>query len=170
MKWFIYAPLQLVCMIVCYLTNWIVVLFADQNGELPGLLWLWQTWDDSLDSEDCVTKYVPSIIRYDFYKYYRVERHLLPEYNRWHKYSINIAPLPLIDRIKRYCCRVFGFTEIAHMALRLNSSAVMFRRIALKSMRTTKPANMNYIMRRQEITGCYTVRYRLTVILGGEYI
>lgn len=107
MKWFIYAPLQLVCMIVCYLTNWIVVLFADQNGELPGLLWLWQTWDDSLDSEDCVTKYVPSIIRYDFYKYYRVERHLLPEYNRWHKYSINIAPLPLIDRIKRYCCRVF---------------------------------------------------------------
>lgn len=83
MKWFIYAPLQLVCMLVCYLTNWIVVLFADQNGELQGLLRLWQTWDDSLDGEDCVTKYVPAIIRYDFYKYYRVERHILPEYNRW---------------------------------------------------------------------------------------
>lgn len=107
MKWFAYAPLQLLCMVVCYLTNWIIVLFADKNGELHGPLRLWQTWDDSLDSEDCVTKYVPSIIRYDFYKYYRVERHLLPKCNRWRKYSINIAPLPLIDRIKRYCCRVF---------------------------------------------------------------
>lgn len=107
MKWFLYAPLQLICMAICYLTNWFIVLFANENGELPGILRLWQTWDDSLDSEDCVEKYVPAIIRYNFYKYYRVERHMLPEYNRWRKYSINIAPLPLIDRIKRYCCRVF---------------------------------------------------------------
>lgn len=107
MKWFIYAPLQLVCMIVCYLTNWFIVLFADKNGELPGLLRLWQTWDDSLDSEDCVTKYVPAIIRYEFYKYYRAESVILACYGRRKKRSINIAPLPLIDRIKRYCCRVF---------------------------------------------------------------
>lgn len=107
MKWFAYAPLQLLCMVVCYLTNWIIVLFADKNGELRGPLRLWQTWDDSLDSEDCVTKYAPKIIRYDFYKYYRVEWHELPGYNRLRKYSINVATLSLPDKIKRYCCRVF---------------------------------------------------------------
>ena len=107
MKWFLYAFLQFICMIVCYLTNWIVVLFTDENGELPGALRLWQTWDDSLDSEDCVTKYVPTMIRYDFYKYYRAESVVLAGYGRRKKRSINIAPLPLIDRIKRYFCRVF---------------------------------------------------------------
>nr|DAT69211.1 MAG TPA: hypothetical protein [Caudoviricetes sp.] len=29
MRYLIYAPLQLLCMCVCYLTNWIVVLFDD---------------------------------------------------------------------------------------------------------------------------------------------
>ena len=82
MRWFLYAPLQLICMVICYITNPIMVLFADENGELPGLFCLWQTWDDSCDSEDCVTKYVPKLIRYDFYKYYRTEKRYDPDYGR----------------------------------------------------------------------------------------
>lgn len=31
MRWFIYAPLQLLIMIICYITNPIVVLFADES-------------------------------------------------------------------------------------------------------------------------------------------
>ena len=111
MRWFLYAPLQLIIMIICYITNPIVVLFADENGELPGLFCLWQTWDDSCDSEDCVTKYVPGWIRYNFYKYYRTEKRYDPDYGRIIKRSINIAPLPLIDRFKRYCCRVFWLSR-----------------------------------------------------------
>ena len=111
MRWFLYAPLQLLIMIICYITNPIVVLFADENGELPGLFCLWQTWDDSCDSEDCVTKYVPDWMRYDFYKYYRTEKRYDPDYGRIIKRSINIAPLPLIDRFKRYCCRVFWLSR-----------------------------------------------------------
>lgn len=38
MRWFLYAPLQLLIMIICYITNPIVVLFADENGELHGFL------------------------------------------------------------------------------------------------------------------------------------
>lgn len=79
MRWFLYAPLQLICMVICYITNPIVVLFADENGELPGLFCLWQTWDDSCDSEDCVTKYVPDWMRYDFYKYYWTEKRYDPD-------------------------------------------------------------------------------------------
>lgn len=38
MRWFLYAPLQLICMMICYITNPIVVLFANENGELHGFL------------------------------------------------------------------------------------------------------------------------------------
>lgn len=51
MRWFLYAPLQLLIMIICYITNPIVVLFSDENGELHGFLRKWQTFDDSCDSE-----------------------------------------------------------------------------------------------------------------------
>lgn len=59
MRWFLYAPLQLLIMIICYITNPVIVMFVDENGELRGFLRKWQTFDDSCDSEDCVTKYVP---------------------------------------------------------------------------------------------------------------
>lgn len=111
MRWFLYAPLQLLIMIICYITNPIVVLFADKDGELHGFLRKWQTFDDSCDSEDCVTKYVPKWIRYDFYKYYWAEKRYDPNYGRVMKRSINIASLPLIDKLKRYCCRLFWLSR-----------------------------------------------------------
>lgn len=111
MRWFIYTPLQLLIMIICYITNPIVVLFADKDGELHGFLRKWQTFDDSCDSEDCVTKYVPKWIRYDFYKYYRSEKQYDPNYGRVMKKSINIAQLSLIDKLKRYCCRLFWLSR-----------------------------------------------------------
>ena len=111
MRWFLYVPLQLLIMIICYITNPIVVLFADKDGELHGFLRKWQTFDDSCDSEDCVTKYVPDWMRYDFYEYYWAEKRYDPNYGRMMKRSINIAPLPLIDRLKRYCCRVFWLSR-----------------------------------------------------------
>lgn len=111
MRWFIYTPLQLLIMIICYITNPIVVLFTDKDGELHGFLRKWQTFDDSCDSEDCVTKYVPKWIRYDFYKYYRAEKQYDPNYGRVMKKSINIAQLSLIDKLKRYCCRLFWLSR-----------------------------------------------------------
>lgn len=111
MRWFIYTPLQLLIMIICYITNPIVVLFADKDGELHGFLRKWQPFDDSCDSEDCVTKYVPKWIRYDFYKYYRAEKQYDPNYGRVMKKSINIAQLSLIDKLKRYCCRLFWLSR-----------------------------------------------------------
>lgn len=79
-----------------------------------GTAWIlrkWQTFDDSCDSEDCVTKYVPDWMRYDFYKYYWAEKRYDPNYGRVMKRSINIASLPLIDKLKRYCCRVFWLSR-----------------------------------------------------------
>jgi hypothetical protein len=63
-----------------------------------------------------------------------------------------------------------GCIEIAGMVLRLNYSGVTFRRVALKSTQIIKPENMSYTMHRQEITGCYTARCRLAVVIDGGYI
>lgn len=59
MVWLIYYPLNFLCSILCYLTNWLVVFFADERGELDGAFHLWQTWDDSLDVEWFVKETVP---------------------------------------------------------------------------------------------------------------
>ena len=69
MKWLIYAALQTICMVVCYLTNWIVVLFANEEGELPGSLRLWQTWDDTLDNETDI-KRMPKFLQYNWNDHY----------------------------------------------------------------------------------------------------
>lgn len=50
-------------------------------------------------------------MRYDFYKYYWAEKRYDPNYGRIMKRSINIASLPLIDKLKRYCCRVFWLSR-----------------------------------------------------------
>ena len=73
-KFLIFLPLQILSMILCYLTNWIVVLFADEDGELKGLWHLWQTWDDSVDNKYFVLNQIPKIFRYDFDKNIRVEK------------------------------------------------------------------------------------------------
>ena len=55
----IYAPLNILLMLFCYITNPIVVLFADETGELHSFLRYWQTWDDSLDPAFFVKRKVP---------------------------------------------------------------------------------------------------------------
>lgn len=69
-KYFIFSFLQLICMLICYLTNPIVVLFANKEGELPKVLRLWQTWDSSLDNRQYVLYDCPKFLRYDFDDYY----------------------------------------------------------------------------------------------------
>lgn len=46
MIWIILVPLQLLVTLFCYLTNWFVTFFADEQGNLPGFFYLWQTWDE----------------------------------------------------------------------------------------------------------------------------
>ena len=68
MKYLIYAPLQLLCMLICYMTNWLVVLFADERGELHRVLRLWQTWDDTLDNPAFIQT-LPDILNYNWHEH-----------------------------------------------------------------------------------------------------
>ncbi len=105
MRYLIYAPLQLLCMCVCYLTNWIVVLFANEEGELHGILHLWQTWDDTLDNPSFIRDTLPIWLDYDWYRHYE-QYWVTDAYNRKVYKERLIKKFSIIDRFKRYICRV----------------------------------------------------------------
>ena len=44
--WIVQAIFELCAMVIAYLTNPIVVLFADEYGNLPKCLRFWQTYDN----------------------------------------------------------------------------------------------------------------------------
>jgi hypothetical protein len=115
MIWFIAFPLNVICSIICYLTNWLVVLFADERGELHGLWRLWQTWDDTLDVDWFVKGSVPKWLRYDFDKHYvstRETTDMLKIYNRDKGAVISLGvPWTRKERLQRYICRVLWLTR-----------------------------------------------------------
>ena len=70
MSWLLYVCLDLIFTVLCYLTNWFVVIFADEKGQLPKVFKLWQTYDNPLDIRWQVLEVVPKFLRYDFDSHY----------------------------------------------------------------------------------------------------
>lgn len=105
-KWFLSALLMIPIMVFCYLTNWFVVLFADDVGELPWIFKLWQTWDSSLDNRTYVTEDCPAFLRYDFDKYYMTSLVNIG-YGRQKKVVTALEPFPKSLYLKRYLNRAF---------------------------------------------------------------
>ncbi len=107
--WFIYFILALITSVLCCLTNWLVVLFADDNGELPGPLKYWQTWDNSLDCSDSVLV-APRFLQYNWKEHYR-EYKGTDEYlwsvnrERWYSECTN-TNFTVKELLQRYACRV----------------------------------------------------------------
>ena len=124
--WFIFAPLNILCMLLCYLTNWFVCLFADEYGELPCVFRLWQTWDDTLNPRFYIKEHVPSFLRYDYDKHYQEYFASTPELVRLGRKRCFVKIIDphftLKERIQRYICRVmwlyrncgYGFAFYGH--------------------------------------------------------
>lgn len=112
--WFLYFLLSLVFMVLCYPTNPFVVPFADINGELPGVLKYWQTWDNSVFCRESV-EFAPKFLQYDWHKHYT--EHIdsdeyLRSVNRKRWYVTCIDPnFTLWERVQRYCCGVLWLTR-----------------------------------------------------------
>lgn len=105
-KYLIYSLCQLFCMALCYLTNPLVVLFEDKEGELPKALRLWQTWDSALDNRQYVLFDCPRWLSYDFDDYY--ECSAIPiGHGRSQKVVRIKKPFPRSLWLKRYLNRVF---------------------------------------------------------------
>lgn len=109
MKWIVYFPLNTFFTILCYLTNWIATLFADEVGELHGFWKYWQTWDDTLDVRWFVLEKIPKFLQYDFDRHYKVTKEQTPELAKYNRYKGAVICLDddfsIIERIQRYICR-----------------------------------------------------------------
>ena len=97
--------------VLCYLTNPIAVLFADESGELHGWWHLWQTWDDSLDSAFFMRECAPKWLDYgydDHYTLYTDTDEWTARYNKTRFFSVPRvgATWTTKQRIQRYFCRV----------------------------------------------------------------
>lgn len=103
MRYYLYLLPYLVTFVLCYLTNWVVVLFADEAGELHGALRLWQTWDDTLDNSTFI-KSLPSFLQYDWDEHYL--QYATNERGRTRYKETLIKPFTPKEKLKRYFCRV----------------------------------------------------------------
>ena len=110
-RYMIYLPLNLICMLICYITNPIVCLFANEVGELPKIFKLWQTWDGSIDDVYYLTEDCPECVRYDFYKHYKP--YTEPVWGNHEKRCVELIDpnFTIKERILRYICRVLWLTR-----------------------------------------------------------
>lgn len=129
-KWLRTCALDLLFNVICYITNPIIILFADEEGNLPKKLRWWQTYDNCLDVEWMVTEgIVPKIFQYDFNKHYR--------YTYEEKDSFgNIIPgfVEIVDpnftwkeRIQRYFCRLAWLNRNAAYGYSYEVSGIMYK-------------------------------------------
>lgn len=110
-KFVLLAVLDLLFTLVCYITNPIVVLFADEVGELPWVLTWWANWDDHMDIDWMVYEHhVPRFAEYDFnrhYKYHDPEE-ALQRIGVYRGYVDLLDPnFTLKEKLQRYVCRVW---------------------------------------------------------------
>lgn len=108
MKWILQAVAEILAMVVAYLTNWLVVLWADEYGNLPYCLRWWQTYDNTLDVEWMLTEgSVPKFALYDYQKHYRYHREEKTENGFTAGYvELLDSNFTIKERLQRYICRV----------------------------------------------------------------
>ena len=93
--------------VVCYLTNFIVLLFCDKDGELHGFWHLWQTWDNSCNPSDVTeADEVPDWLKYDWARHYEEWRGSTPELSvqgreRWFTTCID-SNFSVVEQLQRY--------------------------------------------------------------------
>ena len=113
LRYLFYSVLALLSTVICYLTNWVVVFFANEEGELPSWCSWWQTWDDSLDSYFYMVEgeCVPSFLDYGYIDKYTPVYGTTDELEqlgkkRWFSYLKDGATFSFKERVQRYFCRV----------------------------------------------------------------
>ena len=108
--WILSCILDLLFNVICYLTNPIVVLFANEVGELPKIFYWWDNWDDGLDIEWMITEHhVPKWAEYDFNRHYKFYSNTEAEAmtGTYKSFVVLLDPnFTLKERFQRYICRL----------------------------------------------------------------
>ena len=112
MMWFCYAIASFILHAFCFITNPIIILFCDEEGELHGLLRLWQTWDDSCDSEFCLKEVVPKWLDYNFDEhYYQTVEPKPVNRRRFVTHLKDNSKFTFKQKVQRYFCRLIWLSR-----------------------------------------------------------
>lgn len=109
-KFILYAIIDILFNIIAYLTNPLVLLFADEVGNLPAIFRWWENWDDHLDVSWMIDEHhVPKFAEYDFHKHYKYHTpdealQLIGEYRGY--VDLLDGNFTLKERFQRYVCRI----------------------------------------------------------------
>lgn len=111
LKWFPFTILDVLFNIIAYITDPVVLLFADVYGNLPGVFIWWANWDDHVDVDWMIDEHhVPRFAEYDFHKHYRY--HSPQEAEK--TIGVHCGYVDLLDgnftlkeRFQRYVCRLW---------------------------------------------------------------
>ena len=111
LKWAVMTVLDVLFNIIAYVTDPLVLLFADEVGNLPGWALWWANWDDHLDVDWMVYEHhVPSFAEYDFNKHYCYHdeweaEQLIGEHRGY--VDLLDPDFTLKERSQRYVCRLW---------------------------------------------------------------
>lgn len=109
-KWALFSVLDVLFNIVAYITDPIVLLFADEVGNLPTVFKWWANWDDHLDIDWMIDEHhVPKFAEYDFHKHYKYHdeyeaERLIGEHRGY--VDLLDGNFTLKERVQRYICRL----------------------------------------------------------------
>ena len=109
-KWLLMAILDVLFNVIAYITNPVILLFADEVGNLPAVFTWWANWDDHLDVEWMVYEHhVPKFAEYDFNKHYKYHDEWEAEQTIGeHRGYVDLLDpdFSLKERFQRYVCRL----------------------------------------------------------------
>ena len=109
-KWVLLSVLDVLFNVIAYITDPIVLLFADEVGNLPLIFKWWENWDDHLDIDWMIDEHhVPSFAEYDFHRHYKYYNEYEAEktIGEYRGYVDLLDPnFTLKERLQRYICRL----------------------------------------------------------------
>lgn len=111
LKWLLMAVIDVLFNVIAYVTDPLVLLFADEVGNLPGWALWWANWDDHVDVDWMVYEHhVPRFAEYDFnrhYKYHSPEEaeRLIGEHRGY--VDLLDGNFTWHERFQRYICRLW---------------------------------------------------------------
>ena len=169
MKYFLYCIADLVFQIICYLTNPIICLFANEYGNLPYCLRYWQTWDNTLDVEWMITEnIIPNVFHYDYGKHYKYVYENHDKGIPGHVLMLD-ENFTTLERVQRYFCRLawlyrntgYGFSyEVTGVSIN-GADIIKTQDISTSDYRYMVYYTENYFMIRYEKPWCKWFKWRI---------
>ena len=156
-KWALFSVFDILFNIIAYITDPIVLLFADEAGNLPSIFVWWANWDDHLDIVWMIDEHhVPKFAEYDFHRHYKYHS---PE-EAEQTIGVHCGYVDLLDpefttkeRLQRYICRLWWLWRNNAYGFSYYVTGIDVRKDDIVKVKTVE--NDGYIWYETDYAFCY---------------